>query len=72
MPILDLQKDVIVGVMQAINKGTIDNIEFFTTDDEGLLAILTRLASVVFRNSLYNDSTNQVANELRQLVKVGI
>ena len=37
MPILDLQKDVIVGVMQAINKGTIDNIEFFTTDDEGLL-----------------------------------
>jgi len=44
--------------MQAINKGTIDNIEFFTTDDEGLMTILTRLASVVFKNSLYNDSTN--------------
>lgn len=72
MPILDVQKDVVVGVMQAINKGSIENVEFFTTDDEGLMSILSRLASVVFKNSLFNDSTNQVANELRQMVKVGL
>jgi hypothetical protein len=58
MPIMDLQKDAVVGVMQAINKNNIENIEFFTTDDEGLMSILTRLAAVIFKNSLYNDSTN--------------
>jgi hypothetical protein len=61
----------VVGVIQAINKNN-KSKDFFTKDDEGLMSILVRMASTIFRNSLFYDSKLVVQNQLRQLVYAAI
>ena len=65
MPIYDSEGKTLVGVLQSINKQD----GFFTKDDEGLLQMISQLASSAIRNSLFNEERSEFNNSLRMLLK---
>lgn len=55
VPIMDLEQKCVVGVLQATNKLGHRAKNHFTKNDEGIMSILARLCSSLFRTSLYHD-----------------
>lgn len=59
----------VVGVIQAINKL---NNTYFTKDDEGLMLVISKIASSIFRNSINNDAKTKTHNTLRKLLAAAL
>ena len=62
------------GVIQAVNKkpGSDNVIRSFSKDDEGLLAMVSKIAANSFRNSQTANDQILIHNSLRSILKCGI
>ncbi|EAR87759.3 GAF domain protein (macronuclear) [Tetrahymena thermophila SB210] len=67
-PIFDRDGINVLGVIQSVNKLK----GYFTKDDEGLMLVISQLASIVLRNSEQFDQTMLFQNNLRTLLQTGI
>lgn len=69
VPIMDQDDTNVVGVIQAINKL---NNTYFTKDDEGVMLVISKIATSIFKNSLNNDTKTKTHNTLRKLLAAAL
>ena len=67
-PIKSIDGKNVIGVLQSVNKLN----GFFTLDDEALLILMSKIVSIVLRNSQKFDETVMYHNNLRSILRVNI
>ena len=67
-PIKSIDGKNVIGVLQSVNKLN----GFFTQDDEALLILMSKIVSIVLRNSQKFDETVMYHNNLRSILRVNM